>query len=56
VLYHSGADLEAWYPFHLAKLHNVTSRHYSNLAFSSNVPAPIWDESRIPCVAASGLK
>jgi hypothetical protein len=56
VLYHSGADLEAWYPFHLAKLHNVTSRHYSNLAFSSEVSAPTWDESRIPCVAASGLK
>jgi hypothetical protein len=56
VLYHSGADLEAWYPFHLAKLHNVTSRHYSNLAFSSKVPAPTWDESRIPCVPASGLK
>jgi len=56
VLYHSGADLEAWYPFHLAKLHNVTSRHYSNLAFSSNLAAPAWDEARIPCVSASGLK
>ena len=56
VLYHSGADLEAWYPFHLAKLHNVTSRHYSNLAFSSKVAAPTWDEARIPCVAASGLQ
>jgi Repeat of unknown function (DUF5648) len=56
VLYHSGADLEAWYPFHLAKLHNVTSRHFSNLAFSSKVAAPPWDEARIPCVPASGLK
>ena len=56
VLYHSGADLEAWYPFHLDKLHNVTSRHYSNLAFSSNAPAPGWDEARMPCVPANGLK
>ena len=56
VLYHSGADLEAWYPFHLAKLHNVTSRHFSNLAFSSKVAAPTWDEARIPCVPASNLK
>ena len=56
VLYHSGADLEAWYPFHLAKLHNVTSRHFSNLAFSSGTKAPVWDEQVMPCVAASGLK
>jgi len=56
VLYHSGADLEAWYPFHLAKLHNVTSRHFSNLAFSSSASAPTWDESRIPCVPATALK
>jgi hypothetical protein len=56
VLYHSGADLEAWYPFHLAKLHNVTSRHFSNLAFSSKVEAPAWDEAVMPCVPASGLK
>jgi hypothetical protein len=56
VLYHSGADLEAWYPFHLAKLHNVTSRHFSNLAFSSNVTAPTWDETVMPCVPASALK
>jgi hypothetical protein len=56
VLYHSDADLEAWYPFHLAKLHNVTSRHFSNLAFSSNVKAPTWDETVMPCVPASGLK
>ena len=56
VLYHSLADLEAWYPFHLAKMHTTTTRHYSNLGFSSGVPAPAWDESLIPCVAASGLK
>jgi hypothetical protein len=56
VLYHSGVDLADWYPFHLAKMHNVTSRHFSNLAFASNVAAPDWDDARIPCVAASGLK
>ncbi|HYP87614.1 MAG TPA: hypothetical protein VEQ59_05665, partial [Polyangiaceae bacterium] len=56
VLYHSDADLAAWYPFQLAKMHQVTSRHYSNLAFSSSQPAPQWDESIMPCVAASALK
>jgi hypothetical protein len=55
-LYHSGVDLEAWYPFHKAKLQNITSRHYSNLAFSSGVAAPNWDETVVPCVPAAGLK
>lgn len=49
VLYHSAVDLEEWYPFHLDKMHFITSRHFSNLGFSSNVLAPSWDESRIPC-------
>ena len=56
VLYHSGVDLEEWYPFHLSKMHLLTTRHFSNLGFSSGVAAPAWDESRISCVAASGLK
>jgi hypothetical protein len=55
-LYHSGVDLEAWYPFHKAKLQTQTSRHYSNLAFTSGAAAPPWDESIVPCVPASGLK
>jgi len=54
-LYHSSADLEAWYQFHSAKMHYVTSRHFSNLGFSSKVAEPAWDESRIPCVPASAL-
>jgi len=55
-LYHSGADLEKWYPFHVAKMHILTTRHFSNLGFSSQVSAPSWDDTRIPCVAASSLK
>lgn len=53
VLYHSAVDLEAWYPFHLSKMHIVTSRHFSNLGFSSNVSAPGWDESRMPCATTA---
>ncbi len=49
VLYHSGVDLEKWYPFHVSKMHVLTTRHFSNLGFSSQVPAPTWDESRMPC-------
>lgn len=56
VLYHSGVDLEKWYPFHLSKMHLLTTRHFSNLGFSSQVSAPTWDESRISCVPATGLK
>jgi hypothetical protein len=56
VLYHSGVDLADWYPFHLDKMHTITSRHYSNMAFASNRPGPNWDESKMPCVHASGLK
>lgn len=49
VLYHSAVDLEKWYPFHLKKMNILTSRHFSNLGFSSNVQAPSWDEARLPC-------
>jgi hypothetical protein len=56
VLYHSGVDLEAWYPFHKEKMQTLTSRHFSNLAFSSGVAAPPWDETVMPCVPASSLK
>jgi hypothetical protein len=56
VLYHSGVDLEAWYPFHLAKMHLHTTRHFSNLGFSSQVAAPAWDEARFPCAPASSLR
>lgn len=56
VLYHSAVDLEAWFPFHVAKMQILTSRHFSNLGFSSNVAQPSWDESRLPCVPASALE
>lgn len=56
VLYHSDADLKDWYPFHLKRLHNVTSRHFSNLGFTSNVMAPDWDEARMPCAPAADLE
>lgn len=54
-LYHSAVDLAPWYQFHTAKMQTVTSRHFSNLGFSSKVAEPAWDESRIPCVPASSL-
>jgi hypothetical protein len=56
VLYHSGVDLEAWYPYHRAKMQTVTSRHFSNLAFASGQGAPSWDEARHPCAPATSLK
>jgi hypothetical protein len=55
-LYHSGVDLEAWYPFHKAKMQTLTSRHYSNLAFTSGVAEPAWDETIMPCAAAGSAK
>jgi hypothetical protein len=55
VLYHSGVDLEEWYPFHVERMHVTTTRHFANLGFSSGVGAPTWDESRFPCVPADEL-
>jgi hypothetical protein len=61
VLYHSGVDLgpavpiQPWYPFHMAHMQTETSRHFSNLAFTSKVAAPSWDETRTPCVAADKI-
>jgi hypothetical protein len=45
-----------WFPFHAAQMKTLTTRHFSNLGFSSHVQAPAWDESVFPCVAASALK
>jgi Repeat of unknown function (DUF5648) len=56
VLYHSSVDLEAWYPFHLKKMHELTTRHFSDLAFTSGVAAPAWDENRFPCASVETLK
>jgi Repeat of unknown function (DUF5648) len=55
VLYHSAVDLEVWYPFLRKKSQILTTRHFSNLTFTSNGAAPAWDESRVPCVPVSGL-
>jgi hypothetical protein len=52
VLYHSGVDLEAWYPFQIERWQVLTTRHFSNLGFSSGVTAPGWDDARMPCAAA----
>jgi hypothetical protein len=49
VLYHSAIDHT--YTFHTAHLQVETQRHFDNLGFSSGVPAPSWDESRLPCAA-----
>jgi hypothetical protein len=48
VLYHSAVDLT--FAFHAQHLQIDTRRHFDNLGFSSGVPAPSWDESRLPCV------
>jgi hypothetical protein len=53
VLYHSAVD--RLFAYHAAHMQYDTRRHFDNLGFSSGVPAPGWDESRIPCVPASSL-
>jgi hypothetical protein len=52
VLYHSGADMDppfTFYDFHLAHMHYETRRHFDELGFTSGVPAPAWDETKVPC-------
>jgi hypothetical protein len=49
VLYHSAVDHT--FAFHAAHMQYDTRRHFDNLGFSSGVPAPSWDESRLPCAA-----
>jgi hypothetical protein len=49
VLYHSAVDHT--FAFHAAHMQVEQSRHFDNLGFSSGVPGPAWDESRLPCVA-----
>jgi hypothetical protein len=53
VLYHSAVDRTM--KFHAAHLRLDTRRHYDNLGFSSGLPAPGWDESRLPCAAPIAL-
>jgi hypothetical protein len=46
-LYHSAVDVT--FAFHAAHMQIEQRRHFDNLGFSSGVPAPAWDESRLPC-------
>jgi hypothetical protein len=48
-LYHSAVDLN--FGFHTDHMQIEQRRHFDNLGFSSGVPAPSWDESRLPCAA-----
>jgi hypothetical protein len=40
-------------PYEFLHVHQCTetSRHFDDLAFKSGVPAPAWDETRLPCAA-----
>jgi hypothetical protein len=49
VLYHSAVDHT--FAFHANQMQIDTRRHFDNLGFSSGVPAPAWDETRLPCAA-----
>jgi hypothetical protein len=49
VLYHSQVDHN--FAFHTDHMQIETRRHFDNLGFSSGVPAPQWDEARLPCAA-----
>jgi hypothetical protein len=49
VLYHSQVDQTL--AFHADHMQIETRRHFDNLGFSSGVPAPPWDEKRLPCAA-----
>jgi hypothetical protein len=63
-LYHSGVDLgnangppySSWYPFQHDHMQVFTSRHFSNLAFSSGIAEPKWDTNRMPCAPSSSLQ
>ncbi len=53
VLYHSGVDVpNPPYVFHSAHMRTETSRHFDALGFKSGVPAPAWDETRLPCASS----
>jgi hypothetical protein len=53
VLFHATADRPLG--FHGRQLAYEMPVHYDNLGFSSDVDAPVWDESRLPCAPASAL-
>jgi hypothetical protein len=51
-LYHSGVDALDWFSYMKSNFQYDTRRHFDNLGFKSGVPAPTWDESRLPCQSA----
>jgi hypothetical protein len=58
VLYHSAADLVGppnTYNFHNKHMQFETRRHFDELGFKSGVPAPSWDETKVPCASTSNL-
>jgi len=52
-LYHSAVDHT--FAFHTDHMLVEQRRHFDNLGFSSGVPAPTWDETRLPCAAPISL-
>jgi hypothetical protein len=52
-LYHSAVDLNL--AFHVDHMQIEQRRHFDNLGFSSGVPAPTWDATRLPCAAQISL-
>jgi len=52
VLFHSDNDYLDFYDFVREHLQHDTQRHFDNLGFKSGVPAPAWDEARLPCTSA----
>jgi hypothetical protein len=61
VLYHSGVDIDfgsdpnqpfPGFPFHQKHEQFETHRHFDELAFSSNVSAPDWNETLVPCATS----
>jgi hypothetical protein len=55
VLFHSDNDQLQFYPFVREHLYHDTQRHFDNLGFKSGVPAPAWDEARLPCTSTLTL-
>jgi hypothetical protein len=52
VLYHSGIDVtDPPFAFHRAHQYTETRRHFDEIGFKSGVPAPLWDEAKLPCTA-----
>jgi hypothetical protein len=52
VLYHSGIDVtDPPFVFHRAHQYTETRRHFDEIGFKSGVPAPLWDEAKLPCTA-----